>query len=95
MKYVYVEHWTTVAVTALPPGWFNVYRDDDDSEMVEPCPALLLQENREVSHAGEVRNVEKQEPPYDTRVAFGDASGGTVEPACEVSNYLRTEYRGA
>lgn len=97
MKYVYVEHWTTIAVTALPPGWFNVYGSDNEPSFSEVCPALLLQEHRETSHAGEERNVTREKLPYDTRVVYaagvGDAEG-TLSVASEASNYLLTEYRG-
>ena len=37
-----VEHWTIVAVTALPPGWRNAFRiEGEDSHILYPCPAIL------------------------------------------------------
>jgi hypothetical protein len=48
-----VELWTTIAVTALGPGWENVFagdcEGDGDGLVVTPCPAVLLQELRETS----------------------------------------------
>jgi hypothetical protein len=40
------DEWETVAVTALPPGWRNVYRGRDGSPVVAEAPAILLQERR-------------------------------------------------
>lgn len=95
MKYVHVEHWTTVAVTALPPGWVNVYAVNG-KEFKEMCPALLLQEHRETNHAGDERNVTSEKMPYDTRVVFAataDVNG--LDAACDVGNYIRTEFLGS
>ena len=74
MPFVYVEHWYTIAVTPLPPGWFNVYGNDDGTEFAERCPVVLLQEHRETCHAGETKNVTRKELPYDTRVVWGDST---------------------
>ena len=40
------EHWTTIGVTALPPGWINVF-EGGDGFFTAPCPAVLLQERQE------------------------------------------------
>lgn len=94
MRYVYVEFWTTIAVTSLPAGWHNVYRDGEESERSEVCPALLLQEHRMTNHAGETPNTVQEGTPYNTRVVFGDYGDGTIEPALNADEYLRTEFRG-
>jgi hypothetical protein len=36
--------WTTIAFTALPPGWFNYYRRADGTYWTDPCPGILIQE---------------------------------------------------
>lgn len=88
-----IEKWETAAVTALPPGWVNVYQDDDGTEYTEPSPALLLQENRVTSRrTGEHWRDEHHQPPYSTRVvAASQDPGYGWEPANDLSNYLRTE----
>lgn len=45
----YVQHWETVAATALPAGWLNVWRAEDGGLYLAPCPALLVQELRETT----------------------------------------------
>ncbi|GGO70666.1 hypothetical protein [Nonomuraea cavernae] len=95
----YVEHWETVAVTALPPGWRNVYRHDDGPS-TSPCPAILLQEHRSTVACWDiplpeghydVRTEEKlMQPPYETRAVFADYDMATLCPADDVGNYERT-----
>ena len=66
--------WTTVAVTALPPGWVNVFDYSDVHGWAlasDPVPAILLQERRGDDGEREVRTV---------AAAF---SGGGLHPACE------------
>jgi hypothetical protein len=77
-----VEHWSTVAVTALPPGWRNAFRiEGEDSHILYPCAAILLQEHRSTEHVryemvadgharAEYRNTTDHEPPYDTVAVF-------------------------
>lgn len=99
------EHWTTIAVTALPPGWVNVWRQSDGTEYAEPCPAMLLQECRtrtktwtETRPDGtpNPRYVELEATsPYDTRVIYGQNEpdcGATIYPVDD-PQYLRTEFR--
>lgn len=35
-----------VAVTALAPGWRNIYRHADGSVAATPCPAILVEKTR-------------------------------------------------
>ena len=39
------NYWTTIAFTALPPGWFNYYRNDDGTFWADPCPGVVMQEH--------------------------------------------------
>jgi len=101
-KVRHVEVWETVAVTALPPGWRNVFSDIDDSRAAHesPCPAVLLQELREGHRAEDVpmaggqvdvkTTVTRYDPPYETRVVFADWGEGELSPAHEIGNYLHT-----
>lgn len=96
------EVWRSVAVTALPPGWRNVF-SDDDGRYTAACPAVLLQELREVIHVTRVlregsdtpryasRTV-RLEQPYETRVvfAFADCDNGHLDAACELDSYEQT-----
>lgn len=82
-----VEHWTTVAVTPLPPGWTNLYRLDNGDTMQCPTPAVLLQELRETTRHG--RTVHHK-PPHDTRAVFADIDGGELVPASDADNYAGT-----
>ena len=98
-----VSTWETVAVTALPLGWRNVYYLGDGKADTEHCPAVLLQELREtevvrdVATGGSPKYVVEtvsrtvHEPPYETRAVFAcqDGSGG-LDPAADVGNYLAT-----
>lgn len=91
---------TTVSVTALPPGWMNVWRLNDGTEFVEPCPALLLQEHRETDlvwntpeHSRVHYETVTETPPYDTRTVFAAAEDGELVPVDDHSGYIRTEYR--
>lgn len=96
----YVMHWDTVAVTALPAGWRNVYRGSDGTAMLSPCPAILLQELRETTKGFDYVGADgrpdvqmettKETPPYETRAVFADADGAVLEPADDAINYERT-----
>ncbi|NLE79783.1 MAG: hypothetical protein GX610_09415 [Rhodococcus sp.] len=99
-----VEQWETISVTALPPGWVNVYElENEGGAMLEvPCPAMLLQELRSVSHCydeldenGNYRcdliDEEPLEPPYQRRVEAADMSEGWVQVASDIANFFRTE----
>lgn len=102
-----VEHWETASVTALPPGWANAYEVNDEhggTTMYHPCPALLIQELRSVSHCidtldesgNRVRvevTEEALEQPYQTRVEPADFSDMGVQAASDASNYLCTLFR--
>lgn len=95
-----VSHWETIAVTALPPGWRNVYTQSDDTETTSPCPAILLQEHRLDSHCWDIPRADGTmslhfqdkpcEQPYETRAVFADFDGGNLEPVNDVGNYSRT-----
>jgi hypothetical protein len=100
-----VEIWHTVAVSALPAGWRNIYDGQNGENIcVSICPALLLQELREVIHCRDVPThnpagppyrltqfVERLEAPYDTRVVYAeDDDCGGVEAATDTRNYRRT-----
>lgn len=98
-----VERWETVAVTALPPGWRNTFMQDDGSAETGTCPAILLQELREVTvyrddplPAGGFKavadRVDVKEPPFETRAVFADydSDGGELAPVMDTSNYGRT-----
>lgn len=98
----YVQHWETVAVTALPAGWLNVWRAEDGKTVItEPCPALLVQELRETvkcwdvpappdsGHPYDVQtSVQRHEPPYEVRVVFASHELGQLNDVTEASNYL-------
>lgn len=96
-----VENWETIAVTPLPLGWVNVFKQDDGTEVAVPCPGVLLQELRSVTHCvdeldAEGRAVDMKfteetlEPPYQTRAEAGDFEGGWMCVASDTGNYLRT-----
>ncbi len=100
-----VEQWETVAVTALPPDWRNVYGNDDGSVFTSACPALLLQEHREDKHFENVERdgglytrtnrVRTYDPPYETQVAFAAADEfGYLGTAAASVNYLGTAGPG-
>lgn len=99
------EQWETISVTALPPGWANAYEleTEDGATLHVPCPALLLQELRSVTHCTDTLDAtgnvvhaqtkeEALEPPYRTRVEAGDASEGWVQIASDAGNYLGTMF---
>jgi hypothetical protein len=96
------KQWTTIAVTALPIGWRNVFSGGSDGkEFSEPCAAILLQEERSFVHYwGEARgdrtvvsreSEHRHEPPFQTRVVYASDRNGSLETVFEFSNYLRTE----
>jgi len=68
--------WHTIAVTVLPPGWVNVYGDDDGALITSPCPAILL----EARHGDE----------YETRAVYANAERGELLPARDTANYVTT-----
>jgi hypothetical protein len=95
------HEWTTVAVTALPPGWRNVYRMDDGTTHSWPAPALLLQECRATTQVYELSTADgppqvhtstsPAEEPYSTRVVYAeDHEGGYVGAAEDTANYAGT-----
>lgn len=91
-----IEYWETVAVTALPPGWRNVYAQDDGSEEYTPCPAILLQEHRydEIWSGEEQAGLRVRRknivPPYETRAVYADDQGsGWLDRA---EDAIRTEW---
>lgn len=91
--------WQTVAVTALPRGWRNVYRTDNGLK-VSPCPAILLQENRGVrvewddlqGDAPPLRRsrFEPAEPPYETQAVFADSDFCLIWPAGDNGDCIGT-----
>lgn len=95
-----IEQWETIAVTALPTGWRNVYKNEDGSVHVEPCPGLLLQEHRSTDRVWDepaedapyrIRTKATQhEAPYDTRVVFAAFEQASLEPADTCLNYAAT-----
>jgi hypothetical protein len=96
----HVEHWETIAVTALPPGWRNVFDFDDGTMIESPCPAVLLQELRSTSRCEDVpqpdgtlsvqSDRQRHEPPYEMRVVFATFDAGVLHPVDELDNYLDT-----
>lgn len=86
--------WETIAITPLPPGWRNVFVDDDGTPAAHPCPAVLLQENRgaviawDEPAAGRRQTFEAAEPPYETRAVFADWDCGCLCPAVESTNFV-------
>jgi hypothetical protein len=98
-----VKQWTTIAVTALPIGWCNFFSDaSDGKELSEPCPAILLQEERSYVHQwveargdGTVVSRESEQlhdPPFATRVVYASNEKGSLESVFDFRNYLRTEW---
>jgi len=96
-----IEIWETVAVTALPPGWRNVYTHDDGGISIEDCPAILLQENRITEHCrdkvgadGQIyleSDLARHEPPYETRAVYATSQDdGWLTPVDEIGNYATT-----
>lgn len=87
--------WVTIAVTALPIGWINVYRGEDDDYLIEPCPALALEEATEYTrfwtdengrHLQETLSCRRQ-----TRTIFLGVEGGSAELVdVGAGNYLYT-----
>jgi hypothetical protein len=88
-----IEHWTTVAVTALPIGWRNVWRDTDTTELIiEACAAVLLQETRaytlRIDHPNSDGTYRPEfrdgtlDPPYETRAVFAQHTefAGYLDP---------------
>jgi hypothetical protein len=92
--------WETIAVTALPPGWRNVFRQGEGDSLAEhPCPAILMQEARATSVSWDeypggqpVRRSKETiaEPPCETRAVFADFDGADLCPASDAGNYERT-----
>lgn len=100
-----IEHWTTVQVAPLPAGWVHIWRRNDDTEVIEPCPAILLQECRERQDVWDLPGAYPKQvrcedvpvsPPYDTRAVFAVVDPESAEldtPDLYRDNYVRTEYR--
>jgi hypothetical protein len=95
----HVTIWETVAVTALPPGWRNVYREKDDGLIEDLCPAILVQEARAESvswdeyPAGKPARRSRRtvlDPPYETRAVFADIEMGHLCVAVSAINYAGT-----
>ena len=92
------ENWITLAVTALPPGWVNVYtKRDGITEYAEAAPALLLQESTTSTVTwieGEGTNAKFRERTIDneqreTRVVFAEGNTNyAVEAACDRDHYV-------
>lgn len=75
-------YWTTIAVTALPPGWVNVSENsspDIDGTLLfaYPCPAVLLQERL-------------ADGERDTRAVAARFDAGELEPAGDDVNHYAT-----
>ena len=97
-------YYETVAVTPLPPGWTNHYRQDDGTVESEACPAILLQEHRSTMTSWDVtgpdgtirRECQERlaEPPFETVARFADHCTGVLYPADESVNYIRTTGPG-
>jgi hypothetical protein len=95
-----VAEWTTIAVTALPPGWRNVYILDDGTLFEEDCPAILLEEKRITAHCRDVPagdgkyhldiRHERHDPPYETRTGFATHDFGDLMVASDTGNYQCT-----
>lgn len=78
------DSYETVAVTALPPGWRNVYRREDGTlDDSDPCPAILLQERR-------VEHQQSTAPPYTTIAVAACMGEGWLSPACEEPGFVAT-----
>jgi hypothetical protein len=89
-----VEDWVTVAIAPLPPGWINVF-GEGDGRCARACPVVLLQEHRATTYCTHEGSRTEREPlPYYTRTVYADLDwvNGT-EAACEMSNYVGTEYQ--
>jgi hypothetical protein len=90
------KDWQTCAVTALPPGWLNVYRAPGDataSFVVSPCPAILLQEKVTVYNAACFEGVPWTERITRTVYATSgpvDVKPGQLEAACDIRTYVNT-----
>lgn len=101
----HIQFWDTIAVTALPPGWVNIWRNADGTEYIEPCPAMLLQECRERSIVWDVPQPDgttkirsqdiKETQPYETRVVYAQSEpdSASIVDIDNYAGYLRTEYR--
>ena len=101
LNYHSVEHWRTIGVTALPPGYCNLYKErEGGADILSPCPALLLQEllytgeswDAPAAKEGHFRRAEvhkhDKDKPCPTRVVFADTDEfGYLSPACDISNY--------
>lgn len=78
-----VENWQTVALTALPHGWVNVFKDRRGAHFTAPCPGVLLQESTSVTEYFDrvdgtghtIRCSEDRDEPRTTRVVYADNCG--------------------
>lgn len=87
--------WRTMRVTALAPGWRNVFTEEDGSPTYTMSPALLLQER----YAKLYPSLDNSRPPleiaYDepraTRVVFAQVTRtGELTSVLESNNYVQT-----
>ena len=95
----WVTSWETIAVTALPPGWCNVFTETGGN-LEFPCPAILLQEARSLTESWDVpgtdtvaiRRSETRafDPPFQIRAVFANADGAYLEAVDDISNYVCT-----
>jgi hypothetical protein len=80
------DHWQTIAVTALPPGWVNVYKGPDEtSYRVESCPGILVQER--LKHNGHDLTERQTRAVYAASAA---ASPGELQAAQLYPDYRHT-----
>lgn len=88
------EYWETTAVTALAPGWVNVFGPDTVGGMLNstPAPALLTQTRVFESSIYQDRETGKfsvhVERQPATRVVFAQADCGQLEPAADDPAYI-------
>jgi hypothetical protein len=89
--------WVTVAVTALPSGWRNVYRDKNGAVTTSSCAAILLQEERYIIFGSTGPSSDREDTeryPYATRVVCAAFTGRGLEATVDLTNYIRTMARG-
>jgi hypothetical protein len=87
-----VPEYDTVAVSAMPHGWQNVFEQDGGGYWVEPCPAVLIQEHRTSYDVESPHRAHHMTAPYETRVVFAtlDYTERGLMPAEETDGYLGT-----
>jgi hypothetical protein len=87
----YHPYWWTIAVTALPVGWRNVRRGEHAGELVvSPCPAILLQEDRNRAGYGD-----DHDGRLRTRAAFAGSDPTWAGPGVvTAADGMWTDYLG-